>query len=92
MPAPFLCSESKNASVAQSVEQGTENPRVDGSIPSGGTIRFKSRNSVAFFFYKMGCSVGNNMNALHSYAVTENPRAVAERQVTMSSIPSGGTI
>ena len=30
-----LCSE--DASVAQSVEQGTENPRVDGSIPSGGT-------------------------------------------------------
>ena len=29
-----------NASVAQSVEQGTENPRVDGSIPSGGTIKF----------------------------------------------------
>ena len=28
----------KFASVAQSVEQGTENPRVDGSIPSGGTI------------------------------------------------------
>ena len=27
-----------NASVAQSVEQGTENPRVDGSIPSGSTI------------------------------------------------------
>ena len=26
-----------NASVAQSVEQGTENPRVDGSIPSGST-------------------------------------------------------
>ena len=26
------------ASVAQLVEQGTENPRVDGSIPSGGTI------------------------------------------------------
>ena len=26
------------ASVAQSVEQRTENPRVDGSIPSGGTI------------------------------------------------------
>ena len=25
------------ASVAQLVEQGTENPRVDGSIPSGGT-------------------------------------------------------
>ena len=27
----------RNASVAQSVEQRTENPRVDGSIPSGGT-------------------------------------------------------
>ena len=26
------------ASVAQSVEQGTENPRVIGSIPIGGTI------------------------------------------------------
>ena len=25
------------ASVAQSVEQGTENPRVGGSIPPGGT-------------------------------------------------------
>ena len=31
-----------NASVAQSVEQGTENPRVDGSIPSGGTISMRS--------------------------------------------------
>ena len=28
----------QHASVAQSVEQGTENPCVDGSIPSGGTI------------------------------------------------------
>ena len=28
----------KFASVAQSVEQGTENPRVGGSIPPGGTI------------------------------------------------------
>ena len=27
-----------NASVAQLVEQGTENPRVIGSIPIGGTI------------------------------------------------------
>ena len=30
------------ASVAQSVEQGTENPRVDGSIPSGGTNFLKA--------------------------------------------------
>ena len=29
------------ASVAQSVEQGTENPRVVGSIPTGGTTKFK---------------------------------------------------
>ena len=29
------------ASVAQSVEQRTENPRVDGSIPSGGTNSLK---------------------------------------------------
>ena len=28
------------ASVAQSVEQGTENPRVVGSIPTGGTIYY----------------------------------------------------
>ena len=27
-----------NAQIAQSVEQGTENPRVGGSIPPGGTI------------------------------------------------------
>ena len=30
----------KCASVAQLVEQGTENPRVVGSIPTGGTIFF----------------------------------------------------
>ena len=30
------------ASVAQSVEQGTENPRVVGSIPIGGTSGFSS--------------------------------------------------
>ena len=29
------------ASVAQSVEQGTENPRVVGSIPTGGTIHMR---------------------------------------------------
>ena len=29
-----------NASVAQSVEQGTENPRVIGSIPIGGTKEY----------------------------------------------------
>ena len=34
----FRNSESDYASVAQSVEQGTENPRVGGSIPPQGTI------------------------------------------------------
>ena len=34
---PELVSGLKNASVAQSVEQWTENPRVVGSIPTGGT-------------------------------------------------------
>ncbi len=33
-----LSKEGLNASVAQLVEQGTENPRVVGSIPTGGTI------------------------------------------------------
>ena len=33
----FKC---RYASVAQSVEQRTENPRVGGSIPPGGTIHF----------------------------------------------------
>ena len=31
------------ASVAQSVEQGTENPRVVGSIPTGGTKEYALR-------------------------------------------------
>ena len=33
-----------DASVAQSVEQGTENPRVDGSIPIGGTMERVSQH------------------------------------------------
>ena len=37
------------ASVAQSVEQGTENPRVIGSIPIGGTTFQKNRD--LFFRY-----------------------------------------
>ena len=34
-----LSKERRYASVAQLVEQGTENPRVVGSIPTGGTIK-----------------------------------------------------
>lgn len=33
----------KSASVAQSVERGTENPCVGGSIPPGGTIFYVNR-------------------------------------------------
>ena len=44
-----------NASVAQSVEQGTENPRVDGSIPSGGTIKnMLERRIYGCHFYFQG--------------------------------------
>ena len=35
------------ASVAQSVEQGTENPRVIGSIPIGGTLQIGAGNCAA---------------------------------------------
>ncbi len=38
------------ASVAQSVEQGTENPRVVGSIPTGGT-KAKHTNSISLFVW-----------------------------------------
>ena len=37
----YTISRAMNASVAQSVEQGTENPRVGGSIPPGGTINMR---------------------------------------------------
>ncbi len=43
-------SKSKNAQVAQSVEQRTENPRVGGSIPPLGTIYKKAPQSGAFLY------------------------------------------
>ena len=46
-PDPGRCcfsGSSLYASVAQSVEQGTENPRVIGSIPIGGTTFQKNKN------------------------------------------------
>ena len=42
-----LCS-AQHASVAQLVEQWTENPRVVGSIPTGGTIRLCPRKWFAY--------------------------------------------
>ena len=40
------------ASVAQLVEQGTENPRVIGSIPIGGTSSSQATYRLRRFFYK----------------------------------------
>jgi hypothetical protein len=51
----------KNAEVAQSVEQGTENPRVGGSIPSLGTRKFKGllhKDASPFFVGKYMVSIG----------------------------------
>ena len=44
------------ASVAQSVEQGTENPRVGGSIPPGGTIHIFL---ICEYNYNMLCGSGS---------------------------------
>ena len=38
------------AQVAQLVEQGIENPRVGGSIPSLGTMILKARSLIGLFF------------------------------------------
>ncbi len=38
------------AQVAQSVEQRTENPRVDGSIPPLGTMNSKGSDLIGAFF------------------------------------------
>ena len=40
-----------SASVAQLVEQRTENPRVVGSIPTGGTKRCKCLSLAAFLYF-----------------------------------------
>ena len=42
-----------SAQVAQSVEQRTENPRVDGSIPPLGTMNSKGSDFIGAFF--MSC-------------------------------------
>ena len=46
----------QNASVAQSVEQGTENPRVIGSIPIGSTNKTCCMCSGSFSFFCHGGS------------------------------------
>ena len=45
-PAVLLYYNPRFASVAQLVEQGTENPRVVGSIPTGGTIAYSEKRKI----------------------------------------------
>ena len=59
-----ICGEKKVrhsffASVAQSVEQGTENPCVDGSIPSGGTTVCGSDSVVECHLAKVKVASSN---------------------------------
>jgi hypothetical protein len=42
-----------NGSVAQLVEQRTENPRVSGSTPLGATSTKKLHNSEVFLYFKL---------------------------------------
>ena len=44
------CNAMLFAQIAQSVEQGTENPRVRGSIPRLGTIQILKTSLIAGFF------------------------------------------
>jgi hypothetical protein len=48
-------SSEKVASVAQSVEQRTENPRVVGSIPTGGTKKTPVFGQAFSFFSRGNC-------------------------------------
>ena len=54
-----FCELSRCASVAQSVEQGTENPCVDGSIPSGGTKLCGSGSVVERHLAKVNVASSN---------------------------------
>ena len=49
-PSSKKTSNTSNAQVAQSVEQRTENPRVDGSIPPLGTMNSKGSDLIGAFF------------------------------------------
>ena len=53
-PSSKKTSNTSNAQVAQSVEQRTENPRVDGSIPPLGTMNSKGSDMIGAFFMSDG--------------------------------------
>ena len=52
----LFCSD---AQVAQSVEQRTENPRVDGSIPPLGTMNSEGSDMIGAFFMPDGFVLGS---------------------------------
>jgi hypothetical protein len=67
------------AQVAQSVEQRTENPRVDGSIPPLGTIQF-------------GLSHLSHRNTISNAQVAQSVEQRTENPRVDGSIPPLGTI
>ena len=52
----------KRGTIAQLVEQRTENPCVPGSIPGGTTLRNQSRNALVFLFYTAQFSSPKNID------------------------------
>jgi hypothetical protein len=80
------CHATPDAQVAQLVEQGTENPRVGGSIPSlGTTLLLEGAFEIAFLLV-VGLSVAPDAQVAQLVEQgTENPRVGG-------SIPSLGTI
>ena len=56
-PAPaifYACLVRKISQIAQSVEQRTENPRVAGSIPALGTVRYKATKNRIWSISSVG--------------------------------------
>ncbi len=60
------------ARIAQSVEQGIENPRVLGSIPSPGTTNLeKPAYGLVFCFWRAGLSI--ELRSIHSSHPCDSP-------------------
>ncbi len=60
------------ARIAQSVEQGIENPRVLGSIPSPGTTNLKKpAYGLVFCFWRAGLSI--ELRSIHSSPPCDSP-------------------
>ena len=79
----------KNASVAQSVEQGTENPRVGGSIPPGGTIF----NECHWHSLKNNTSVLRNRKLaleICRWHISTSVAFSAEKAIPPGDVASGG--